>query len=194
MPQRWRWKRDNPTRAQSQKRDHPSQARRKRRLPKPMAKELVTKMADEQLDRLESFRVFITAAEEGGAIPPVAEHDLKCLHELCVERAKRYCGKDGVVSIDSMASACSPDANLPAVWLRHAQLRSMYRQGLLAEWQHGTALDDAVFRLAATIPMNGIHLDQEAFVLHLRVGTAQPELTIRSPQLLKYRRYTHWSH
>jgi len=159
-----------------------------------MAKELVTKMADEQLDRLDSFRVFITAAEEGAAIPPVAEQDLKCLHGLCVERAKRYCGKDGVVSIDSMASACSPDANLPAVWLRHAQLRSMYRQGLLAEWQHGTALDDAVFRLAATIPMNGIHLDQEAFVLHLRVGTAQPELTIRSPQLLKYRRYTHWSH
>ena len=59
-------------------------------------------MAHEQLDRLESFRVFITAAEEGAAIPPVAEHDLKCLHELCVERAKHYCGKDGVVSIDSM--------------------------------------------------------------------------------------------
>jgi hypothetical protein len=56
-------------------------------------------MADEQLDRLESFRVFITAAEEGAAIPPVAEHDLKCLHELSVERAKRYCGKDGVVSM-----------------------------------------------------------------------------------------------
>jgi hypothetical protein len=110
-------------------------------------------MADEQVDLLESFRVFIKAAEEGAAIPPVAEHDLKRLHELCVQRAKRYCGKDGVVTIDSMARACSPDANLPAVWLRHAQLRSLYRQGLLAEWQHGTALDDAVFRLAATIPI-----------------------------------------
>ena len=33
-------------------------------------------MADGQLDRLESFRVFIKAAEEG-AIPPVAEQDLK---------------------------------------------------------------------------------------------------------------------
>lgn len=142
-------------------------------------------MADEQLDRLESFRVFITAAEEGAAIPPVAERDLKCLHELCVERAKRYCGKDGVVSLDSMARSCSPDANLPAVWLRHAQLRSLYRQGLLAEWQQGTDLDDAVFRLAATIPINGIHLDQEAFVRHLRAGTAQPELTSKSPQLLQ---------
>ena len=132
----------------------------------------MTEMVDEQLDRLESFRVFIKAAEEGAAIPPVAEQDLKCLHELCVERAKRYCGKDGIVSVDSMARACSRDANLPAVWLRHAQLRSLYRQGLLAEWQHGTALDDAVFRLAATIPMTGTHLDQEAFVRHLRAGSA----------------------
>ena len=55
----------------------------------------MTEMVDEQLDRLESFRVFIKAAEEGAAIPPVAGQDLKCLHELCVERAKRYCGKDG---------------------------------------------------------------------------------------------------
>lgn len=148
-------------------------------------------MADEQVDLLESFRVFIKAAEEGAAIPPVAEHDLKRLHELCVQRAKRYCGKDGVVTIDSMARACSPDANLPAVWLRHAQLRSLYRQGLLAEWQHGTALDDAVFRLAATIPMNGIHVDQEAFVRHLRTGTAQPELISRSPQLLENRDCNH---
>lgn len=128
-------------------------------------------MVNEQLDRLESFRVFIKAAEEGAAIPAVAEQDLKCLHELCVERAKHYCGKDGVLSIDSMARACSPDANLPAVWLRHGQLRSLYRQGLLAEWQHGNALDVAVFRLAATIPMTGIQVDQEAFVRRLRAGT-----------------------
>ena len=145
-------------------------------------------MVDEQLDRLESFRVFIKAAEEGAAIPPVAGQDLKCLHELCVERAKHYCGKDGVVSIDSMARACSPDANLPAVWLRHAQLRSLFRQGLLAEWQHGTALDDAVFRLAATIPMTGIHLDQEAFVRHLRAGTAQFHLQLSAAQVVTRRR------
>jgi len=129
-------------------------------------------MVDEHADPLENFRVFIKAAEEGADIPAVDEHDLRCLHELCVERAKRYCGKDGVVSIDSMARACSPGANLPAVWLRHTQLRSLYREGLLAEWQHGTALDDAVFRLAATIPMHGIQLDQEAFLRRLRDKTA----------------------
>ena len=133
-------------------------------------------MADEQVDRLESFRVFIRAAEQGATIPPVAEDDLRRLHEVHLDMAKRYCGKDGVMSLDSMARACSPGANLPAVWLRHTELRSLVRQGLLAEWQHGTALDDAVFRLAATIPMNGIHFDKAAFVQQLRqpigVGTA----------------------
>jgi len=129
-------------------------------------------MQNEQLDRPASFRAFIKAAEEGAAIPPVDEHDLKCLHELCVERAKRYCGKDGVVTLDAMARACNPSADLPAVWLRHTQLRSLYRHGRLAEWQQGTALDDVVFRVAATIPMNGVHLDQEVFLRHLRDATA----------------------
>jgi len=129
-------------------------------------------MPHEQADLIQSFRIFIEAAEAGASIPPVTEPDLKALHQLCVERAKRYCGKDGVVSIELTARACTPGANLPAVWLRHTQLRSLYRQGFLAEWQHGTVLDDVVFRLAATIPMSGTQLDHEAFVQRLRAETA----------------------
>jgi hypothetical protein len=129
-------------------------------------------MADEQLDRLKSFRAFIRAAEEGAAIPPVSADDLKYLHQVCVDMTRRYSGKDGVVSLDSMARACSRGANLPAVWLRHTQLRLLVRQGLLAEWQHDTALDDAVYRVAATIPMKGVHFDPETFVRQLRHGTA----------------------
>lgn len=127
-------------------------------------------MSDQQSDQLKSFRAFLMAAEKGASIPPVDEHDLKSLHELCVERAKRYCGKDGVISIEMTARACSPMANLAAVWLRHTQLRSLYRQGLLSEWQHGTALDDAVFRVASGIPMNGTRLDAEEFIRRLRVA------------------------
>jgi len=127
-------------------------------------------MSDQQSDQLKSFRVFLKAAEEGASIPPVNEHDLKALHDLCVERAKRYCGKDGVISIEMTARACSPTANLPAVWLRHSQLRSLYRQGLLSEWQHGTALEDAVFRVASSIPMNGTRLEAEEFVQRLRAA------------------------
>ena len=129
-------------------------------------------MVDEQLDQLQSFRAFIHTAEEGAAIPPVGEADVKCLHEACVERTKRYCGKDGVLSLDLMARACSRGANLPAVWLRYTQLRSLVREGLLAEWQHGTTLDDIVFRVAAEIPMKGVYINKEAFLRQLRDGAA----------------------
>lgn len=125
-------------------------------------------MSSDQVDILQSFREFIKAAERGAQIPSVDEQDLKNLHELCVERAKRYCGKDGVISLEMTARVCSPNANLPAVWLRHTQLRTIYREGLLAEWQHGTNLNDAVFHLAATIPMLGTRLDHQTFIANLR--------------------------
>ncbi len=129
-------------------------------------------MADEQLDRLESFRAFIKAAEEGVAIPPVAKGDLRVLHEISVDMAKRYLGKDGVASVNVMARACSPGANLPAVWFRYTRLRLLAKQGVLAEWQHNAGFDDAVYQVAATIPMNGLQLDQEAFIQRLRHETA----------------------
>jgi hypothetical protein len=131
----------------------------------------VTQMAAAPAELLESFRLFIKQAEAGGPIPTVDEHDLKCLHELCVQRAKRYCGNDGALSIDSMVRACHPAANLPAVRLRHSQLRTLYREGLLARWQHGTLLDDVVFQLAASIPMTGVHFDQQDLVRRLREQT-----------------------
>jgi hypothetical protein len=125
-------------------------------------------MSDAQAELLTTFRAFIKSAELGAPIPPVEEHDLKALHELCIERAKRYCGKDGVISIEQTSRVCTPGANLAAVWLRHTQLRSLFRQGQLAEWQQGANLDEAVFNLAARIPMTGTHLDHEDFVKRLR--------------------------
>jgi hypothetical protein len=67
-----------------------------------------------------------------------------------------------------MARVCNPDANLPAVWLRHIELRSQWRHGLLDQWQHGPTLDDKLFRVAATIPITGLHLDKEGFLRELR--------------------------
>ena len=123
---------------------------------------------DEELDRIESFRGFIKAAEEGAAIPPVSEQDLKHLHALGVDMTRRYSGKDGALSLNLLARACSPSANLPAVWLRHQQLRLLVREGVLVEWERGTDLDDAVYRVAATIPMYGVLVDKEMFMQRLR--------------------------
>ena len=46
------------------------------------------------------------------------------------------------------------------------------QSGVLAEWQNGADLDDVVFQVAATIPMKGLQLDQEAFVGHLQYKAA----------------------
>jgi hypothetical protein len=125
-------------------------------------------MITKQRDRLESFRTFVNAAEEGAPVPPVEVDDLRRLHAISVDMAKRYVGKNGVISVELMARACNRGANLPAVWFRYTRLRSLARKGVLAEWQYGADFDDAVYRVAASIPMNGLQLDQEAFVQRLR--------------------------
>jgi hypothetical protein len=128
-------------------------------------------MADEQTDRLKSFRAFIKEAEEGMPIPPVAKDDLRRLHEISADMAKRYLGKNGVIAVEVMARACSPGADLPAVWFRYTRLRSLAREGILTEWQHNTNFDDAVYQVAATIPMNGYQVDRELFVRRLHNQT-----------------------
>ena len=67
-----------------------------------------------------------------------------------------------------MASVCSPGADIDAVWLRASLLGIMLKLGVLAEWQRGMGLDDAVYRVAATMPLNGLQLDPIAFVRRLR--------------------------
>ena len=55
---------------------------------------------------------------------------------------------------------------------RPEAVRLLIRQGVLAEWQHHADWDDAVYRVAAIIPMNSLQLDQEAFVQHLQYKAA----------------------
>jgi hypothetical protein len=125
-------------------------------------------MANKHLDVLESFIAFIKATGEGARVPPVSRHDLQRLHETCEYVATRYPGNDAALGVDVMASVCSPGANVPAVWFRHTRFRLLAKQGVLEEWQHGAALADAVYEVAATIPMNGFQIDQEAFIRRLR--------------------------
>jgi hypothetical protein len=123
-------------------------------------------MTDE-LDLLEWFKVFIQSAEAGAVIPPVSEDDLRHLHESCADMRKGNLNEGRAVSLHVLARSCSPGANVPAVWLRHTQLSVLIRQGVLADWQRNSGLDDAVYRVAATMPMTGLHFDQEAFIEQL---------------------------
>jgi hypothetical protein len=129
-------------------------------------------MADEQRERLESFRAFIKAVEEGASIPPVAEEDLRRLHKISAEIAQHRVSKDGMVSVDLMARVCSPGANLPAVWLRYTQLCWLIRQGILGECRQRAVCADDVYRTAAIIPISGFQLDQKAFVQYLHCEAA----------------------
>ena len=119
-------------------------------------------------ERLESFRAFLNAAEEGAAIPPVSADDIRTLHQVSIDMSKRYSGKDGVVSLEVMARALSPDANLAAVWFRYTRLRKLAREGLLEQWRHQSYFDDFVYQVTATIPMNGTYLGQDEFIQRLR--------------------------
>ena len=70
-------------------------------------------MVDKRLDRLESFRAFIQATEEGAPVPPVSEERLRHLHRIHLYAAKWHPCSDGAVSMDLMESVCGSEADLP---------------------------------------------------------------------------------
>lgn len=87
-------------------------------------------------------------------IPPVDPEDIKRMWEF--ERRRNKIGTDGWKWLQDMKAALSPGADLPAVSSRCGMVQTVahYNRGqLLAPWQHGDELDDAVFRVAAAIPM-----------------------------------------
>lgn len=120
----------------------------------------------------EQFLSFMHGVEEGAPIPPVDPIDLRHFQEL-YEQVDGYCrgaGMEGRSAIDGrlLAGACTPRADVGAVSVRSTLLGVMLKQGILAHWQRGTGLGDAVYRVAATMPLNGAQLDPIAFVPRLR--------------------------
>lgn len=94
-------------------------------------------MSDPDVPR---FRV----ANEGEPVPPVDPEDLT--------RSWKIKSADREASI----AAQKQEADRSAVAHRYRMISSLttFNHGqLLAPWQHGEELDDAVFRLAATFPM-----------------------------------------
>ena len=136
------------------------------------------KVVQDALDELdtmsdeERFVSFTQSVDEGAPIPPVDPIDLRRLQELYeqVGAQLRDAGLEGCsgISASQIAGTCSPGADMGAVWVRCALLGVLLKQGVLADWQRGTGLDDAVYRVAATMPLNGLQLDPIAFVRCLR--------------------------
>ena len=118
------------------------------------------------LPESEQLHNFMMSVNEGQPVSEVDPAELRRFHERLVEQAP-YLKPGTAISMGVMAPGMSPTEAGP-LWLRNAFLSFLANQGALTEWQRGTELDDVVFRVAATIPLNGLELDAEAFVARLR--------------------------
>jgi hypothetical protein len=62
------------------------------------------------------------------------------------------------VSADAYQRACGPEADVRAVYERVSHLWMLREVGVLAAWLHDGVPDDAVFHVAATIPMSRMQI------------------------------------
>jgi len=58
------------------------------------------------------------------------------------------------ISADAYKRACGPEGDVRAVYERVSHLWMLREVGVLATWVHDGVPDDAVFHVAATIPMS----------------------------------------
>jgi hypothetical protein len=70
-------------------------------------------------------------------------------------QARALGGQIGSLSSRLYESACSPGANVVAVWYRASILGVLQTlpENPLKPWSHEGELDDAVFQIAATFPL-----------------------------------------
>jgi hypothetical protein len=91
-----------------------------------------------------------------GPIPPVDPADLRSLWEMQREVQARTAGQHTAISAEIYKRACSPGANVGAVWFRASLIGMLEMLGVLRPWIHEGVVADAVFKVAATFPMNGM--------------------------------------
>jgi hypothetical protein len=63
-------------------------------------------------------------------------------------------GKQLMIGVESYKQACGPEADVRAVYERVSHLWILQEVGVLASWVHDGVPDDAVFYVAAKIPMS----------------------------------------
>jgi len=93
-----------------------------------------------------------------GPIPPVDPADLRSVWQMQREFQARVPGERIGIGGEFYKRACSPGANVRAVWFRTAMLGVLQMLGMLAPWIHEGVVADAVFNVAATFPMDGMKI------------------------------------
>ena len=119
----------------------------------------------------------------GEPVPTVEMGDLKAAWNIYKDVESRHPGKQVAVGINVIEHACGASADVRAVVYRCGMLQLLERLlgDLLTPWKENGQLDDAVFRLAARIPMkwigvgipqSGLPFDVDSFINELRLESA----------------------
>lgn len=110
-----------------------------------------------------------------GDVAAVAPADLRAVSAMVRDIQTTMAGQHSSIDIRAFQSACSPGADVMAVWYRASMLGllQMIPGGPLTPWTHDGELDDAVFQVAATFQMknmgvgvvhDGLPFDVEEFL------------------------------
>ena len=91
-----------------------------------------------------------------GPIPPVDPADLRSVWEMQRELQAHSPGGGVILDVEMYKRACSPGADVESVWFRTSLIGILDKLGMLRPWIREGAVDDAVFKVAATFPMNGM--------------------------------------
>ena len=95
-----------------------------------------------------------SANQDSGSVPPVEPADLRRVWEMQNGVQALRPGEQIAIPADAYQRACGPDADVRAVYERVAQLWMLKEVGVPEPWLRDGVPDDAVFHVAATIPMS----------------------------------------
>ena len=109
---------------------------------------------------------FFVGVKQDQPIPEVDPTALRQFHEKIIEQS-REAGPGTAIGLSALGLRISATDAGP-LCVRNWVIGIALMQGLLVDWQQGTELDGSVFRVAATIPVNGVQFDPEAFATRLR--------------------------
>ena len=122
-------------------------------------------------------------AARGSDVTAVNPEDLRNVWKMIRDlQARALAGQSGSISNELYEGACSPGANVVAVWYRASILEvlQMLPGNPLMPWSHQGELHDAVFQITATFPMkklpvgllkNGLPFDVQELVKQIGART-----------------------
>lgn len=132
---------------------------------------------------VERFLGFYRGVQKGAPIPPVEPAEIRSVRNIYKDAARHFPNPPGgaISSVDLLARGCSPGTNTLAMSLRCQILEIMLTVGVFSEFQHGDDLDHAVYQTAATLPLNGFHIDPDTFVQYIREEKSRLSETRHGP-------------